>query len=264
MVKRRAVAALGEFLFYAATQLDEDNEDSKYWEIKEDAVITIYKQLGLDTDEVTKHYAVKTIENITAQSMSAGILFSTLDIATALLSVYNSTSNEGLKISAAISISHICKLNTMIFPTIFESLTCQKYCTVLLEGPQRIQQAFITMLNIALTNSYSKLNDTLMEEPTFKEALSYLLENSNAVIKGKSILTILLLFKMDPHWMILVDEFKFYSICDRMSRDYSKYIQYCCLCLIDGVHELITKIVVKIKIDFSTYLEDSAAFDKEK
>lgn len=94
--------------------------------------------------------------------------------------------------------------------------------------------------------------------------MSNLLENSTSVIKAKSIITILLLFKMDPHWMIIVDEFKFYSICDRMSRDYSKYIQYCCLCLIDGVHDLINKIVVKIKINFSTYLEDCTAFDKEK
>jgi len=80
MVKRRAVAALGEYLFYAATQLDEDNLDAKYWEIKEEAVGTIYKQLGIECDEITKHYAVKTIENITAQSVTAGILFATLDI----------------------------------------------------------------------------------------------------------------------------------------------------------------------------------------
>ena len=97
-----------------------------------------------------------------------------------------------------------------------------------------------------------------MEEPKVKEAMSYLLENSNSVVKGKAILTILLLFKMDPHWIIIVDEFKFYTICDRMSKDYSKYIQYCCLCLIDGVKELIGKIVGKIKYDFSRYLKDKS------
>lgn len=67
------------------------------------------------------------------------------------------------------------------------------------------------MLNIALTNPYPKLNDSLMDEPKFKEAMSDLIENSNIVIKGKCILTILLLFKMNYHWIILVDEFKFYS-----------------------------------------------------
>ncbi len=47
-VRRRAVAALGEFLFYAATQLDEDTEESKYWEIDSEPITTIYNQLGMD------------------------------------------------------------------------------------------------------------------------------------------------------------------------------------------------------------------------
>lgn len=120
------------------------------------------------------------------------------------------------------------------------------------------------MLNISLTNPYPKLNDTLMEEPKFKEAMSSLLENSNIVIKGKSILTILLLFKMNPHWIILVDEFKFYNTCDRMSRDYSKYIQYCLLCLIDGVIELLPKIIALIRSDFSVYIKNVKCFEGQK
>ena len=259
-VKRRAIAGLGEYLFYAATQLDEENADP-VWTIPPEAVETVFHQLSLDTDEVTKYYATKTIENISAQSLSGGILFATLDIATALLGIYNSTQNEGLKISAAVSISHIWKLHPSIFPTIFESISCHSFWTILWEGLARIQQAFITMLNIALTNPYPKLNDVLMEEPKFKEAMSNLIENSNIVIKGKWILTILLLFKMDPHWIILVDEFKFYSICDRMSRDYSKYIQYCLLCLIDGVLELIPKILGIIKKDFTKYIKDQSSFN---
>jgi hypothetical protein len=37
----------------------------------------------------------------------------------------------------------------------------------LLEGSQRIEQAFLTMINIALTQPYPKLNDTLQEDTTF-------------------------------------------------------------------------------------------------
>jgi len=192
--------------------MDEENEDSKYWEIDSEAVKTIGKQLSNDCDDITRYYAVKTIENITAQSMKAGLLFSKEEFALSLLEIYNTTENEGLKISAAVSISHICKINNSIFMIVFEEMTCQNYCTLLLEGPQRVQQAFITMLNIALTGTSNNLNYILMEEPRFKEAMSNMLENSNPVIKGKSILTILLLFKMDPHWMVLVDEFKFYTI----------------------------------------------------
>lgn len=117
------------------------------------------------------------------------------------------------------------------------------------------------MLNIALTNPYPKLNESLMDEPKFKESMSFLLENSNIVIKGKAILTILLLFKMSPQWIILVDEFKFYTTCDRMSKDYSKYIQYCLLCLIDGVLELMPKVLSLIKKDFTAYVNDQSVFD---
>lgn len=99
--------------------------------------------------------------------------------------------------SAAVSISHICKLNTTLFPTIFESLTCKQFSLAILEGQPRIQQAFITMLIIALTNPYSKLNDQLQEEETFHKALSQLIENKSIVIRGKIILTYLLLFKMN-------------------------------------------------------------------
>jgi len=49
-----------------------------------------------------------------------------------------------------------------------------------------------------------------------------------------------------------------------MSKDYSKYIQYCCLCLIDGIHDLISKIVSNIRADFDRYLDDRDCFASEK
>ena len=108
-------------MFYAATQLDEENAD-EVWAIPNEAVDTIFNQLIDDIDETTKFYATKTIENITAQSNSAGIQFATLKIAKAMLGVYNSTTNDKLKTSAAVSISHICKLDPKIFKVIFETI----------------------------------------------------------------------------------------------------------------------------------------------
>lgn len=87
------------------------------------AIMTIVKCLNSSEDETVRFYACKTIENITAQSISAGCNFATLEVSTLLLNIYHTTKNEHLKVSAAVSISHICKLNTTLFPTIFESLT---------------------------------------------------------------------------------------------------------------------------------------------
>lgn len=140
-------------MFYAATQLDDESADA-VWEIPQQAIVTIVRSLVASEEETARFYACKTIENITAQSISAGCNFATLEVGTLLLNIYHTTKNEQFKVSAAVSISHICKLNTTLFPTIFESLTCKQFSLALLEGNARIQQAFITMLNIALTTPY--------------------------------------------------------------------------------------------------------------
>ena len=41
---------------------------------------------------------------------------------------------EGIKISAAIALSHICKLNPQLFPVIFETITPTRFCETLLHG----------------------------------------------------------------------------------------------------------------------------------
>ncbi len=89
-VRRKAVAALGEFMFYAATQLD-DEQAEQCWEIKDEAVNAIIKALKVDsneTDQTVVFYAVKTLENITAQSNSAGGRFATVESANYLLQIF--------------------------------------------------------------------------------------------------------------------------------------------------------------------------------
>jgi hypothetical protein len=90
-------------------------------------------------DDIVRFYACKTVENITAQSISAGCTFATLKVAALLLNIYHTVTLEPFKVSAAVSISHICKLNTTLFPTIFESLTCANFAAALLDGVARIQ-----------------------------------------------------------------------------------------------------------------------------
>lgn len=159
-VRRKAVASLGELLFYAATQLDDENADP-VWEIPPLAVTVLIQCLDAAEDDIVRFYACKTIENITAQSISAGCSFANLDVVTLLFHVYNTVTDESFRVSSAVSISHICKLNTTLFPTIFTSLTSRNFAASLNDGAPRIQQAFITMLNIALTQPYERLDETL-------------------------------------------------------------------------------------------------------
>lgn len=65
-VRRRCIAALGEYLFYGATQIDED-PSNVVWEMQAGSYQTLLKILKTpNEDEVVKFYTCKTIENITA------------------------------------------------------------------------------------------------------------------------------------------------------------------------------------------------------
>lgn len=65
--------------------------------------------------------------------------------------------------------------------------------------------------------------------------MSQLLENQSIVLRGKAILNYLLLFKMNPQWLVIAIEHDFYKNIDRMLRDNYKYVQCCLLCLIETV-----------------------------
>jgi serine/threonine-protein kinase ULK4 len=74
LIKRKALAALGEYLFFAATQMDEEEYDVA-WEIDKKIVNILTHEASLNQDEVCRLYAVRTIENITAQSKNGGVIF---------------------------------------------------------------------------------------------------------------------------------------------------------------------------------------------
>lgn len=127
-VRRRAIAALGEYMFYAATQLDDEMADP-VWELSDDAINIIVQSLGsVESDRIVRFYACKTLENICAQSTSAGHRFAKGSTVKHLLAIYlmefdeyeeeqqdeactYSSWFEGIRQSAAIALSHICKLN---------------------------------------------------------------------------------------------------------------------------------------------------------
>ena len=108
------------------------------------------------------------------------------------------------------------------------------------------------MINIALTQPYQKLNDTLQEDETYQIAISQMLENQSIVLRGKAILNFLLLFKMNPQWLIVAIEQDFYKNIDKLLRDNYKYVQCCLLCLIETVSTNITpNILTQLKDSFN-------------
>ena len=65
-VRRKAMAALGELLFYGATQVDEEIKD---WDFSLSLIHSLLKILkNNQEDEIVRIYCCKSIENITAQA----------------------------------------------------------------------------------------------------------------------------------------------------------------------------------------------------
>jgi hypothetical protein len=112
------------------------------------------------------------------------------------------------------------------------------------------------MLNLALAaNTYPKIVEILLNEDSFLKSLMRLIEHHSIVIRGKCLLTFLLLFKLDFRWMAIVDtEVKFFHILDRLTRDSYKYVQCCLLCLVDGIIEMMPSIFKTVSEELNILL----------
>jgi len=66
----------------------------------------------------------------------------------------------------------------------------------------------------------------------FVNCIVSLLDSSNVVVRGKAILTILLLIKVKFKTLILLSEGKFIVILDKLIKDQYKYVQQCLFHLI--------------------------------
>ena len=104
---------------------------------------------------------------------------------------------------------------------IFETITPSRFCDILTDNSNnqtRVQQAFITMLNLALHNIYfPEISSILLGEPQFLRALHKLMDHQHIVIRGKCILTFLLLFKLDFRWITVAQrEIKFFNELDNL------------------------------------------------
>ena len=71
-IRRRALAALGEVVFYVSAQGDEASAKERgrevdSWRLPSSAIAVIVRCLREDPDETIRHYAAKLVENVMAQ-----------------------------------------------------------------------------------------------------------------------------------------------------------------------------------------------------
>ena len=123
-VRRRAMATLGELLFYIATQQHEAAEAARRnpskrgggtdaaavaaaaaWQIPASTVGTVTRMLRAGEDEIAQHYAVKTIENIVSHGGEWAAKFASPETTASLVTIMTGAKDEQLRGTAASTLS---------------------------------------------------------------------------------------------------------------------------------------------------------------
>lgn len=105
-LRRRAVAAMGELMFYISSQEEEQGSDAK-WSLPSSAFSVFVKCLFDDDDEPTSHYIAKTVENILASGDDATRRrFLLPDVAFRLLDLALTSGNPSLQSTCATAVAH--------------------------------------------------------------------------------------------------------------------------------------------------------------
>lgn len=106
-VRRRSTAALGELLFYVATQ---PACYSSMWNVPGDVLRVLVEIPGAQTDEVVQHYAVKTIENIATMCPEmAHTWFFSMDLLHSLSQCIARSSSDPFRLSCLATIGHLLR-----------------------------------------------------------------------------------------------------------------------------------------------------------
>jgi serine/threonine-protein kinase ULK4 len=135
-VRRKAVAALGELLFYIATHhetLPPGPARDRVWPVSKFAINMLLRGLRADEDECVQHYVAKAIENIAAQAAECAVeWFSQTEVMYSLLHIYNSSRSEHLRTTVASALSHLMRRNPALINSFLEKVRLSlAYSTVI-------------------------------------------------------------------------------------------------------------------------------------
>ena len=195
-LNRKAIATLGEYLFFVATQveaeLDQINAGQKSsWNVTQESLTALLFALN-HIDEKVKFYSLKTIENICSLTTVAKQYFaSNDDFINKIIDIINSDcENQEIRTSAINTVSHIIRHEPSLMKIFIERMDT---INIVIENEnQRNQQYIINCLLYGIERD--KKNIEYINADELMPVLINLLENSNNVIKAKIILLLSLIF----------------------------------------------------------------------
>ena len=195
-LNQKAIATLGEYLFFVATQVEAELDQVKLgqkpnWVISQESLTALLFALN-HIDEKVKFYALKTIENICSLTTIAKQYFaSNDDFINKIIEIINSDcENQEIKTSAFNTVSQIIRHEPTLMKCFIEKMDSINF--VIEKESQKNQQYIINCLLFGIERD--KNNIEYINTDELMPVLINLLDNSNNVIKAKIILLLSLIF----------------------------------------------------------------------
>ena len=195
-LNQKAIATLGEYLFFVATQVEAELEQinsgqKPNWSISHESLTALLFALN-HIDEKVKFYSLKTIENICSLTTVAKQYFaSNDDFINKIIDIINSNcKNQEIRTSAINTVSHIIRHEPSLMKIFIEKM--DTIGVVIENESQRNQQYIINCLLFGIERDKKNIEYIIIDE--LMPVLINLLDNSNNVIKAKIILLLSLIF----------------------------------------------------------------------
>ncbi len=139
-------------------------------------------------DDVTQHYALKTIENIASQGGEWATRFTSPEVLNNLCYTFRASAKpENLRATAGSCLVRLVRFSPSTIPVVLEKLTFKELVAGLARGTAREQQVNINLMNMALVGSsvitnMSKYLLALSEERSLVPSVVAMLEQVSLLI----------------------------------------------------------------------------------
>ena len=237
-VRRRAMATLGELLFYIATQQHEAGLKAPAdgaggtpgaWQIPPATVSTVTRMLRQGEDEIAQHYAVKTIENIASHGGDWAHKFSSQETVGSLVAIMSGAKSEQLRGTAASTLSRAARHSPAVLNLVLDKYGIKILVNGLRDTSPKVQQASLNLLNRGLADLGARARAALAAEDksSLLPTLVTLLERGSAVLRGKALLTLASLFRLHNRWLLAACGTRLLPLVDRLQKDKDQYLRRC-------------------------------------
>ena len=226
-LNRKAIATLGEYLFFVSTQVESELDQVKSgnqkhnWSISSESITALLFALN-HIDEKVKFYSLKTIENICSLTTVAKIYFaSNDDFIVKIIDIINSDcENQEIRTSAINTVSHIIRHEPSLMKVFIDKMDTINF--VLEKESIRNQQYIINCLLFGIEKNKKNIEYINTEE--LMPVLISLLEDSNNVIKSK----IILLFSLIFNTVELISNFgeKVFNLMMKLRKEKQQFYYY--------------------------------------